>query len=826
MYDNYYILSTHFQQVNCLSKDKGIVGGKAVGLFLLDKDTLPFAVITTSLYKEWINNSVNAKNILQEIINQTLISQFKLLNVSNYIIRSSAIVETSRERGNYVSSQGNISNENLLDTIINIWLENKDLCKEIENNSFAVIIQQYILPIRVGHISNERRISREINLWHIEQYRRDGQFLGSKRIKYNDNNEKFNNWNCSTEKELNNTLKQLPTYLYQKNQKEKRVHIEWIWDKKRLWIVQCDYDEVIEMPPPPGAEWQMPKNNLSIDFDFSIIKKLSDLKDCKWSKVKCVQTFIELGLPFGEVYILDDAKNLEKLSSGKISKELESDLKKLLEYPIVIRMDIVAKSDYERILLPRTDTVLTLDDAKQYLIEKSKYYMDAHVVSDDFCFLIHRFILSQSCALALAKPNKPMARIDSTWGIVDGLYYHPHDSFEISLSNKKIKKLIRCKSEYIDIHSNGQWFSKKSGKDYDWKESLTKKLIIEIADYTTKIANHLDKSITVMYFVGIDERTGYGKILPWFYIDDEVTENSERFADSIFSNNYILIETKEDMGNIADKIQDRRHKYTIKLRPNADIIRDKDIVEEIADFAIKNNIPVEMAGSILAHPYYILKKKGVRVRCINKFEPQYSSQTFDKLVRDKIAINIEQKGEKTRTIKVDSKELLQFLKKKAIEEALEFFWENDNDAIIEELADIYEVIRSSCNIFGKSIEDVKAIADNKLKSKGGFESGIVLVDTTEESLISTIEPNLFDNSPIRRTKKFTQRSKIHFSNRTLQIPYIDKDKLLLKIQEVSDILDFQSIEIIYTSKNIAMRFIKKEPYIDKAQLKIEFPEDK
>jgi len=130
-------------------------------------------------------------------------------------------------------------------------------------------------------------------------------------------------------------------------------------------------------------------------------------------------------------------------------------------------------------------------------LENANLYKDAQVALEDFCFLIHRFILSQSCALALAKPNKSMARIDATWGIVDGLYYHSHDSFEISLNDNKIKKLIRCKSEYIDVHADGEWFSKKSGREYDWKESLTKKQIIEIANYTTKIANHLEKSITV-----------------------------------------------------------------------------------------------------------------------------------------------------------------------------------------------------------------------------------------------------------------------------------------------------------------------------------------
>jgi len=828
MHGDFHILSSHFEQVTPSKKNKILVGGKALGLFLLGENTLPFVVITTALYKEWVSNNKKVKNILNQIIDDVITPQFHARGISNYIIRSSAVIETYRERGNYVSSQGSTPSEKLSDTILDIWEKNKDLCDEIDNNSLAIIIQQYIPPTRMGHISNERRLTRSINEWYVEQYKSNGELIKNNRIRRKKDAISDFSWICLTDKELDDRLKQLPDYFYSKNKKEERVHLEWIWDKRRLWIVQYDYDEIPEVASPPGSEWIKPKNNLSTDFNFSTLKKLSSLENCKWEKVKCVKTFIDLGLPFGEVYVLDGVEILQALSSGEIPRELENDLAKLLEYPIVIRMDITAKEDYERVLLPRTDTIMNLENTKKYLLEKAKYYKECEVALDDFCFLIHRFILSQSCALAFAKPNNPRARIDATWGIVDGLYYHSHDSFEISLNDNKIKKLIRCKSEYIDVRADGEWFSKKSGKDYDWKESLTKKQIVEIANYTTKIADYLKKSITVMYFVGIDKKTGYKEILPWFYIDDEITEEKKRFADSIFSNNYILIETKTDIEKLKEKTIDKAHKYTIKLSLNADIIRDKEVIEEIAYFANLNTIPVELEGSILAHPYYILRKNGVSVRCINSFDPEYSSQNFHKLVRDKIAINIEKKGEKARTIKVDSKELLQFLKNKAIEEVLEFYKETDNDAIIEELADIYEVIRSSCSIFGKTIEDVKIIADNKKKSKGGFESGIVLIDTREESLISTTDHNnlLFDNGyPIRKHKKPTKKNKIHFSNRTLLIPYIDKEKLLLKFPNILDISDFQSIEINYTSKNIAIHFKEKEPYIDKKQLKMELSED-
>jgi len=699
--DNYYSLSSHFKNRNFpVVSEKEMIGGKAYGLFkYIEDETLPFVVIKSNLYITWTNNRENAENILRNLVNKVS-EQFASLNICNYIVRSSARFESSRDRGNYISSDGNITNDNLYETILRTWESNQDICNEYASNPFSLIIQQYIQPKLTGHLSNERRISRNTDTWFIEYYDSKGVFNESQKVRYNSNKKlQTRNFNCTNKTELKEILKWIPHYFNITKQIEVRCHIEWIWDGRKLILVQCDIDEVLEDGTEPGSEWKNNTKIISTSENLELLKKFSTNRCRKWSKTNCVQTFIELNLPFGEIYILDDTKVLEDLSNGIKPEGLYNDLKWLLEYPIVIRTDILSKSEYNRILLPRTDTIFKIEDTFDYLIKQVQYFIENDIDINNFCFLIHRFILSKSCALAFSKPNIPKTRIDSTWGIVDGLYYHPHDSYEISIIDKIVKKQIRCKNEYLDVNLDGTWFSKKSGSKYDWKESLNKNQQFEIAKYTTQIANFLGVPVTVMYFVDIDKCTGYKNILPWFYTTEEVTANSEKFSDSIFSNDYILIETYDDLKNLENQDIDSLGKHTIRLRPNAEIIRDKEVVEEIANFALKYKIPVELEGSILAHPYYILRKNGVRVKCSNYFDPKYDSKDFYKLVRDKIPINIESRGEKTTTIKIEPKQLLSFLKEKAIEEALEFYWESANDAVIEELADIYEIIRSSCNVF-------------------------------------------------------------------------------------------------------------------------------
>lgn len=821
MYNGYYITSAHFDTNN---KDITIknVGAKSVGLFYLEKDTPPFIVITTTLYNEWVNRPLEAEKRLHDLLYKIIIPLFEKQNVPNcFIVRSSAIVETSRERGNYISSSGNISKIKLFDTILDIWSKNKDLCKEVDNNSFAIIIQQYISPIYHGHMSNERHISRNINHFYVEYFSSEGKFNIKKFSSSISTISNFN-FSCSTKNSLDEVLKKLPSFLF--SRKKERFHIEWVWDKNKLWIMQYDAEEVPDISSPPCSDWNEHKQ-LSSTLNFKVIKRLSTLDDCKWEKAKCVKTFMKLDLPYGEIYILDDSKELETLATQDISKELEDDLNSLLEFPIVIRMDLV-ESDENRILQPRTDTILSVDDAKRYLKEKAKLYKDNNIQFNSFCFLIHRFIISRSCALAFTKPSIPKVRIDSTWGIVDGLYYHQHDSFEYSIRVDKIKKLIRCKSEYLDVGKDGKWFSKKAGRQFDWKESLTKKQIKYIAEYTSKIANYLNRPVTVMFFVGIPLGTGYNEILPWFYMDDEISDTNIKFSDSIFANEYIIIESKKDIDNLKKNNLDEIHKYTIKLRPNVEIIRDKTIVEQISEFALQKNIPIEIDGSVLAHPYYILRKKGVRIKYINPFEPKYDTQQFNKLVRDKIVVNIESKGEIARTNRIESQKLLEFLKKKVIEESLEFYWAKDHDDIIEELADIYEVIRSSATIYGVTIENIKDKADHKLKEKGGFKTGTILLDTKEEALISIIDSqkpiNLF-NKELDVNRKIPQKNKINIKERTLYLPYIENEKL--KIRNSLNLADCQMIEVIYTNKDIAIKFIEKTIEKDRNQLEINFPDD-
>lgn len=816
--DSYIIFSRHYNEPASQSTTIDLIGYKAMGLIKCDpKFTPPFFVITSALYKIWMNAPQKAKEILQEILSSY--SKTLANDSTTFIVRSSAKHETFEERGYYKSSSGNIKYNRLFQNIQDLWAENTTNIKKFVDNEFAIIIQEYIKPKLSGHLSNERRVSRNKTEWLIEIVNIKNEFLESQKFKVREavKDQPKLDLTGTTKKLIVSNLKKLASFLVTE---DKRTHIEWVWDGQKGWIVQHDLEINEQNGTEPSSEW---KHRVKI-IDATSLNCFSSVTNAKneWEKIKCIKTFIDCGLPHGNVYILENPQIIESLGQALVKKELEDDLKALLSYPILIRMDV---QKVDNILLPRTETIFTFETACKFLIENTKKFHSQGLNAKDFCFLIHRFIIAKSGALAFSKPNIQKARIDSTWGIVDGLYYHPHDSFEVNLMTKpqNIIRQIRCKTEYLDVDNYGKWFSKRAGIKWDWAESLTKDQILSIAEYNTKIADHLYSPVTVMYFVDVDQSTGYPTILPWFYTIDEVTESSEKFTDIIFSESREIIQTEDNFNELKKKWDPIKNpKITFKLKLSPDILRDKAIIENIGEYAKEKGIPIELDGSILSHPYYILRKIGARVKCSDPFEPKYKKQKFYKLVRDKIPINIESKGERARIVKIDSSELLKYLKSKAIEEAFEFYWEVEEDKIIEELADIFEVIRATCKVFGIPIEELEKIADKKTEKKGGFEAGMLLVDTTESSLIDVIDnrgESLLINKDSVETSTAAQRirkpkpQKIAFGiDNSITLPYIlNAGKLSNdELDAPVSLENIQGIKISYNSKGIKIKFAKRQ----------------
>lgn len=100
---------------------------------------------------------------------------------------------------------------------------------------------------------------------------------------------------------------------------------------------------------------------------------------------------------------------------------------------------------------------------------------------------------------------------------------------------------------------------------------------------------------------------------------------------------------------------------------------------------------------------------------------------YPKLVRDKIPELIKERGATPRVRLIDQANLYPWLLIKLREEIKEF----EESPCVEELADMYEVLRALALSLSISVEELEQERQKKYEERGGFHRGIVLEEIEE-----------------------------------------------------------------------------------------------
>ena len=101
-----------------------------------------------------------------------------------------------------------------------------------------------------------------------------------------------------------------------------------------------------------------------------------------------------------------------------------------------------------------------------------------------------------------------------------------------------------------------------------------------------------------------------------------------------------------------------------------------------------------------------------------------------KLVRDLIPEINKGTGKDPVTCQVSGVDLYQALKMKAREEVDEIF-EAESSELLEEIADVYEVLMSLVRSQNKDWSEIEQIATSKRNKRGGFDEGQWLLETKD-----------------------------------------------------------------------------------------------
>jgi predicted house-cleaning noncanonical NTP pyrophosphatase (MazG superfamily) len=322
------------------------------------------------------------------------------------------------------------------------------------------------------------------------------------------------------------------------------------------------------------------------------------------------------------------------------------------------------------------------------------------------------------------------------------------DTGNTNLSVEMIKyrwrKKLRYKGTFIAPDGSGQWVPYHPFPPHDWTSSIEEKSWIpEIANTSRRIAEREKSAVSVMWFIDNDPRATPHRVLPWYHGKAELGIPKAAPRKKIRTSSDFMIRTNEDWATLNSVIQSGRKVERIMLEPtDPDLVRNQEFARELAAFAAVNSIVVELAGGILSHAYYQLRRHGAQVECVDLFGTDEDKVEYNKLVRDKIPGIIKNKGESADVVVLSGEALMTALREKLVEEAYEAVDAKSGDELIGELADVLDVINGVCDAIGIPFRQVTAEQRDKRRRRGAFRSGVMLRRTVSaHSLPKTQDPS-------------------------------------------------------------------------------------
>jgi predicted house-cleaning noncanonical NTP pyrophosphatase (MazG superfamily) len=698
-----------------------LVGWKAYGLSCLPPEWVPEFFVLENVAVNHANSGEPLETAIAECLRSSGIGQ------SDVLVRSSGTSETIDQRGRLVSKA--CSSAEILQTIHE--LSSKISPEDAENVHW--IIQKHIRPARKGHLSNERRLSREPRDFVTEFERQDDQpgYTVPIAVRHWRDGATVTDFDLSCGSQPGVTLK-LKRVAMWATALPARILFEWVWDGTKVWIVQADLaGERKGINPNDLRPAEIPQ---ILPENLSAFRIVGEAEFARYGKLRNAKTYIELGYKMPVFYILDDAALIRQISEGTIPQSVEYDLEELTRRPLIIRTDGTDIPKDKREMLPRSEGLRSAADAKGWLIEKfAREIAKIGIAQAALCLIAHHFIPSAAAAWARAEPNQRVIRIESLWGLPEGLYWHSHDTFEVDTANNyAVRKRLRFKGTFVAPDTTGQWVHYQPASPFDWGASIVKTAwLTEIAKTTRLVADHDKHAVAVMWFIDNDQRATAHQVLPWYHAESAIGAPKAAPRRKLTMASDFKIETMADWENLKSRVQAGRMIERIMLEPrDPELLRNQDFARQLAEFAAQNRIVVELAGGVLSHAYFILQRHGAHVECVDLFGAEEEEIQFNKIVRDKIPESIQKKGESVEVVRLKGEALLAALRRKLVEESFEALDARSGDDLIAELADVEEVIQGICETLQIPREQVAQEQAEKRKRRGGFKRGIMLRSTS------------------------------------------------------------------------------------------------
>jgi predicted house-cleaning noncanonical NTP pyrophosphatase (MazG superfamily) len=640
------------------------------------------------------------------------------------IVRSSVVGESIWERGTYRSVQ-------LAATADDFVKSFDDAAREVvasaAGRAIGLMVQRYIAPASRGEFGNLQRISKTRDHWEISNVDRAGVMahirLNSQRDTAADPALPIMVRSGFSQERLFGTI---AAWLNNEllRGKSQRLSCEWLTDNKQFYLVQIDEEDEDVWGINP-YQLRVPACSRPNANSGAYLMLAEGPALDAWDKLKVLDELWEEASTHKPVLFYVRLSDLPDRNDVNGVARLEADFRDLIGPSGIIVRTSIAAATAKIPNLPRTEC-LTPDRATSWCLEQAASLSAAHDLST-IAFVAHRFVASRASAWARADPNNPIVEIHALWGLPDALQYCPYDIWEVHVPTNVATDYPDYKSDMLISRSDGGWEHARVKNETARSNSIMTIEARDVAARSLAIAERLGRPCHIMWFIGCADPDETTFNLPWYWTETHAAErNIDRAA-------YRVVTVTDD-ASLAEFIawNGLRHRQALSLKPtDLDLMRDTGFINRVGEAAKAAEVPVILSGSTLAHAYYQLRMLGCAVVTPSEKERSRIRRTANlgKLVRDKIPARIAERQELEVTRQIPAGLIKGFLLSKLLEEALEVRSANGPEKKREELADLFEVFRAMAKVEGLALNDIEAEADRKREKAGGFEQGLILLQT-------------------------------------------------------------------------------------------------
>jgi predicted house-cleaning noncanonical NTP pyrophosphatase (MazG superfamily) len=251
-----------------------------------------------------------------------------------------------------------------------------------------------------------------------------------------------------------------------------------------------------------------------------------------------------------------------------------------------------------------------------------------------------------------------------------------------------------------------------------------------------------------MWFVDNHKDASIHRVLPWYHQPSESLSSPKAAPrHKIKGTTDFVIKTGEEWAQFQRDVESGKKVERVIVQPSEpNLVRNPSFAEQLGELAASKGFVVQLAGGILSHAYYILRRKGAEVECVDLFGTSEDIVEYNKLVRDRVPEVITNRGERAETSQLVGDALILALRRKLVEEAYEALDAKSGDDLVGELADVQEVIRGMIAALQIPASQLLTQRREKRKRRGGFDRGLMLLKTASPQSLSpkSSDATLFD----------------------------------------------------------------------------------